>query len=591
MTTPRPSQSHSSQSQADSNTPVRVDKLLFPDPLIQSATPEEFRLWKGTFERFIASGNVDKAPPATQQAYLFRCLSPELQKTLAPKITGATPVSGANGCLQILESEFHLLHPTFTRRMEFFQATRAPQEDLASCLERLDSLQLEADIESLDHGGITVFKFLAICGDDDLRKKIFDSKVDTLPHIKELVRQHTAQLRSIESIRALPPDHPARGLREVWHELSVSEEGLLIVGGTRMFIPVPLRAGILKLLHKGHTGLQKTWATAKSLYFWPHMRSHLQQEIDKCEPCQALKPSLPKEPLIHTTARFPMERASADLFQFGSQHYIVLVDRYSGLPMINKLGNLSSATVIRVLTELFDTFGWPLSLRTDGGPQFRSEFKAFCVAHDISHELSSPYHPESNGHAESAVKNVKHLMEKSQTIGIPSSLCCLEEHETGRPAQSKWVVFRPSIETSAATHALHSLSGWRNATCSPCGPGQVRDPPSVVSWNNRLGAKPTHQADGQQRLRFSPPAAQVAPIPSRRKKPRPSRATDGSLGHDTWSTKSEIIYLYIKLGGGMFSSLCLSIYLSISLYLWSLYLSIAVCYSVQNTDSYRTQTP
>ena len=185
----------------DSNKTVRVDKLLFPDPLLQSATPEEFRLWKGTFERFIASGNVDKAPPATQQAYLFRCLSPELQKTLAPKINEATPVSGANGCLQILESEFHLLHPTFTRRMEFFQATRAPQEDLASCLDRLDSLQLEADIESLDHGGITVFKFLAICGDDDLRKKIFDSKVDTLPHIKEIVRQHTAQLRSIESIR------------------------------------------------------------------------------------------------------------------------------------------------------------------------------------------------------------------------------------------------------------------------------------------------------------------------------------------------------------------------------------------------------
>ena len=45
----RLSQSHSSQSQADSNTSVRVDKLLFPDPLLQSATPEEFRLWRGTF--------------------------------------------------------------------------------------------------------------------------------------------------------------------------------------------------------------------------------------------------------------------------------------------------------------------------------------------------------------------------------------------------------------------------------------------------------------------------------------------------------------------------------------------------------------
>ena len=44
------------------------------------------------------------------------------------------------------------------------------------------------------------------------------------------------------------------------------------------------------------------------------MRSRIKQKIDKCEPCQSLKPSLPKEPLIHTTASFPMESASADLF-------------------------------------------------------------------------------------------------------------------------------------------------------------------------------------------------------------------------------------------------------------------------------------
>ena len=80
-----------------------------------------------------------------------------------------------------------------------------------------------------------------------------------------------------------------------------------------------------------------------------------------------------------------MESASVDVFQFGSQHYLVLVDRYSGLHIVSKLRNLSSATVIRNLTEIFDTYGWPLSIWTDGGPQLRSEFKTFCAAHDISH--------------------------------------------------------------------------------------------------------------------------------------------------------------------------------------------------------------
>ena len=283
---------------------------------------------------------------------------------------------------------------------------------------------------------------------------------------------------------SLPPDHPARGLREVWHELSVSEEGLLIVGGTRVFIPIPLRAGILKLLHKGHTGLQKTWATAKSLYFWPHMRTHLQQEIDKCEPCQSLKPSLPKEPLIHTTARFPMERASADLFQFGSQHYLVLVDRYSGLPMVNKLRNLSSATIIRVLTELFDTYGWPLSLRTDGGPQFRSEFRAFCVAHDIRHELSSPYHPESNGHAESAVKNVKHLMEKVKPSEFPAAFAAWKNTRRadqpspnelffGRQLRIQLPLMSSTLWQAASTQRAPPADPVRFRTLPPLSPGRT----------------------------------------------------------------------------------------------------------------------
>ena len=53
---------------------------------------------------------------------------------------------------------------------------------------------------------------------------------------------------------------------------------------------------------------------------------------------------------------------------------------------------------------------WPLSIRTDGGPQFRTEFKDFCSSQGIIHELSSPYNPESNGLAEAAVKSLKSIV-------------------------------------------------------------------------------------------------------------------------------------------------------------------------------------
>ena len=54
--------------------------------------------------------------------------------------------------------------------------------------------------------------------------------------------------------------------------------------------------------------------------------------------------------------------------------------------------------------------GWPQSIQSDGGPQFRCEFVNFFVENGISHELSAPYNPRSNGLAESGVKIVKSIL-------------------------------------------------------------------------------------------------------------------------------------------------------------------------------------
>ena len=60
----------------------------------------------------------------------------------------------------------------------------------------------------------------------------------------------------------------------------------------------------------------------------------------------------------------------------------------------------------------FIMVGFPDSIRSDGGPQFRDKFRTFCETHEIRHELASEYHPESNGLAEAAVGNIKGLLKK-----------------------------------------------------------------------------------------------------------------------------------------------------------------------------------
>jgi hypothetical protein len=66
-----------------------------------------------------------------------------------------------------------------------------------------------------------------------------------------------------------------------------------------------------------------------------------------------------------------------------------------------------------VLKGWFHEFGWPKAIGLDGGPQFQDEFKAFCDSKSIIHELSSTCNPQSNGLAESGVKRVKYLIEKT----------------------------------------------------------------------------------------------------------------------------------------------------------------------------------
>ena len=65
-----------------------------------------------------------------------------------------------------------------------------------------------------------------------------------------------------------------------------------------------------------------------------------------------------------------------------------------------------------MLETWFNILGWPSNVRSDRGPQFLGPFRKWCQENNITHELSSPYNPKSNGLAEAGVKNVKLLLSK-----------------------------------------------------------------------------------------------------------------------------------------------------------------------------------
>ena len=223
-------------------------------------------------------------------------------------------------------------------------------------------------------------------------------------------------------------------MKYVRGQLSVDEE-LVYVDSSWIVLPNKSIKSVLSLLHSSHAGVNKTYDIVWQLYFWPGMFNDIKQLIENCQACRIHKPYLPKN--LRSTAPPssymgpPMAHVGTDLFNFGSGKYLVCVGQWSGFPLFHKLHPTTSSSVIKILSEWFNLLGWPRSIRSDGVPQFRSEFVDFCAKYQIKHEMSSPYNPWANGLAGSAVKIVKNMLKK-----------CLDEGEDVDRALYEWIILQ-----------------------------------------------------------------------------------------------------------------------------------------------------
>ena len=121
---------------------------------------------------------------------------------------------------------------------------------------------------------------------------------------------------------------------------------------------------------------------------------------------------LMKEPLKpYDISDVRWEMVGVDLFVLQRQSFLIAVDYYSGHFDVQDMRSTISTRVISVLKSWYSRHGIPMTLISDNGPPFNSkDFKAFGAEWDFHHVTSSPYHPQSNGRAEKAVKTCKSLL-------------------------------------------------------------------------------------------------------------------------------------------------------------------------------------
>ena len=243
----------------------------------------------------------------------------------------------------------------------------------------------------------------------------------TIEHIKDVSCNDQIYQALILQIRQGFPntrnnlDPSLRSFWEVRHRLTVSEN--IISMDNRLVIPSLLQKQVLHILHSAHQGVASMTARANTTVYWPGINNAIRNIRYSCKTCNEIAPLPPKEPLtLSLPPEWPFQKVCSDFFHLSGHLYLPIVDRFSGWLNIYHIKPFqdSQKTLISIFRSLFEAYGVPEELSTDGGPQFTAtQFQSFLKNWGVTHRLSSAYYPQSNGRAELGVKTAKRILENN----------------------------------------------------------------------------------------------------------------------------------------------------------------------------------
>lgn len=184
----------------------------------------------------------------------------------------------------------------------------------------------------------------------------------------------------------------------------------------RIILPKALRQNALNIAHLGHPGAISMKRMLRNRVWWPEMDDEVKSVIKACNGCILVERSDPPEPLKMTMMpEYAWQHLAIDFFDAPAKniHLLVVVDyhsRYLSIKIMNKDKTVNE--VINKLEELFATFDYPISIKSDNGPPFNSErFAQYCIQNGIQLNHSIPLWPQSNGEVEVQNKGIKKILQ------------------------------------------------------------------------------------------------------------------------------------------------------------------------------------
>ena len=156
---------------------------------------------------------------------------------------------------------------------------------------------------------------------------------DILQDIKKETMNDTILRKVKQNIENGWPEYKnqlCKSLQEYWKlksELTCVDG--IVMKNERIVIPEVLQPEILRYLHVGHFGIEKTKARARTVVYWMGMNADIAEMISKCNTCTDFRNKNPKEPLRPTPIPDgPWQLVGSDLFTLNNEDYLVIVDYY-----------------------------------------------------------------------------------------------------------------------------------------------------------------------------------------------------------------------------------------------------------------------
>jgi hypothetical protein len=232
-------------------------------------------------------------------------------------------------------------------------------------------------------------------------------------------------------------------------------DGLLYVRvGVDSFWRVVVPQGCFnEVLHATHAGpLGAHWssrrmiATLRRWFWWQSMYHDAVQWCAQCGPCQRRR-------VLDESARLGdseesvepqrLQQWQLDSFHIGGALFAVGVELFAGSLWFRLLQDATSASMARAVESgLFVSFGVPVKLRTDGGPEFAGQFQTLCAAYGVVLETGQANNPRSQSVVERALRTLRDGVAALQVQGTSAPIELLVARVViainAAPSDDKW---------------------------------------------------------------------------------------------------------------------------------------------------------